>query len=295
MTPTAYCLRRTRKANTSFYYPMRLLPPPQRAAMYALYAFCREVDDVVDEIEASSAASASAHAQLAFWRQDLDRAFRQTNPQHPVAVELGRVVETFALPTAPFFDIIAGMAMDLDRQRYADMAALTLYCQRVAVAVGQIALPIFCANQKKAGWWDPLAHHLGMAFQLTNILRDIKEDGQRGRIYLPQTALQAHGVAEETLLCAQWSPALGRVLAQLGHEAETHFHHADRLLQTEKKAHDGTLPPGLLPIQMMSHLYHRYLIDLKNRRYDSLTRPVRLSTATKLAVILQVWVQERIF
>ncbi|MBF0453281.1 MAG: presqualene diphosphate synthase HpnD [Magnetococcales bacterium] len=286
MTPAAYCRDRTLKANSSFYYPIRLLSPPRRAAMYALYAFCREVDDTVDE----GGDPEQARERLNHWRDDLNRAFARTNPEHPVCQELAQAIQLFKLPTQPFHDIIDGMEMDLDQPTFKDQEALSDYCHKVAVAVGLITLPIFCrerpispAQQAK---WDQFAFHLGMAFQLTNILRDIKEDGERGRVYIPQNLLLANGLKTEDILAGRWSEPLGRALTELGALAETHFQAGEGLIQDKKER------KCLFPALVMSAIYHRYLTLLKARKFDSLTRPVQLTSVKKLILTLRFWLKE---
>jgi 15-cis-phytoene synthase len=289
MTPDAYCRKRTLESKTSFYYPIMLLPAPSRAAMYALYAFCREVDDVVDEEKSLD----KARKQLAFWREDLDRAVAHSNPEHPVSIELSLAIQAFALPTSPLYDIIDGMEMDLNQQRYKDQEELTVYCSKVAVAVGLIAVHIFCFgkadNNLDSERKNRFANHLGMAFQLTNILRDIKEDAQRGRIYIPQSLLTAHGVTESQILTGEWNQTLAEALAQLGAEAEHHFQAADAML--EDRAERNCLFPALL----MSGIYHRYLTTIEQLKFDTLSQPVKLSSAKKLALTIKIWLKERVF
>ncbi len=289
MTPAAYCRKRTVQSKTSFHYPIKLLPPPSRAAMYALYAFCREVDDVVDEEKEPQ----RARELLAFWRRDLDRAVAADSPAHPVSKELARAIKDFSLPTAPFYQIIDGMEMDLNQQRFKDMDELTLYCQRVAVAVGLIAVHIFCFdkgqnlfdNDRK----ERFANHLGMAFQLTNILRDVKEDAGRGRVYIPQSLLTQYDLPESDILEGRWSRPLAQALSSLGDEAQRHYQAGDALI-TDKAQRNC-----LFPAMLMSGIYHHYLITIRERDFDSVAAPVKLSSMTKLALTIKIWLKERVF
>ena len=178
MTPDEYCRQKAAQSGSSFYYSFLFLPPPKRNAITALYAFCREVDDVVDEVPDPGV----ARTKLAWWRQEIARAFDGT-PQHPVAQALAPVVREFALPLDQFQTILDGMAMDLEQSRYLDFSALELYCHRVAGVVGLMSAEIFGYTDPKAKGY---ARDLGVAFQLTNICRDVGEDARRGRIYLPQ-------------------------------------------------------------------------------------------------------------
>ena len=192
MTPDAYCENKAAQSGSSFYYSFRLLPPLRRRAITALYAFCREVDDVVDGVQDPGV----AQMKLAWWRQEIARAYAG-NAQHPVALALAPVVAEYALPQAELQEIIDGMQMDLGQARYADFDALLAYCHKVAGVVGMLSARIF-------GYDDPAtpgyAHDLGVAFQLTNIVRDVGEDARRGRLYLPLDDLARFGVAPAAIL-----------------------------------------------------------------------------------------------
>ena len=286
VTPRDYCRDRTRRARSSFYLPLFFLSPDRRTAMYALYAFCREVDDIVDRDPPEE----TARVQLARWRDELTAAFAG-RPQHPVAVELARVRPLFRLPTEPFFAIIDGMEMDLDRRRYPDLATLTLYCRRVAVAVGELAMAIFCHGRAGAPpdpeWAGRFAHHLGMAFQLTNILRDVAEDARMGRIYLPGDALHAAGVTETAILAGHWSPALGRVMADLAATAEDHYRQAEAMA--------GSLAERriLMPALVMSGIYRAQLQRLRDGGFRRIGDPPTLSLPARLWAVGRTWLQAR--
>ena len=182
MTPDAYCRQRAAASGSSFYYSFLFLAPERRNAILALYAFCREVDDVVDEVSDPGV----ARAKLAWWAQELERVYRG-EPQHPVGKALAPVVRTYALEKSQLVEILEGMSMDLDYNRYPDFPTLQVYCHRVAGIVGLLSARIF-------GYTDvrtlDYAHALGLAFQLTNIIRDVGEDVRRNRIYLPLDDLQ---------------------------------------------------------------------------------------------------------
>ncbi len=202
MTPDAYCERKAAESGSSFYYSFRLLPPPRRRAITALYAFCREVDDVVDEVGDRGV----ARAKLEWWRFEVARVFGG-DAQHPVGPALAPVVREFPLPQASLQAVIDGMAMDLDHRGFDDFAALHDYCHHVAGVVGTMSASIF-------GYDDPstpgYAHDLGIAFQLTNIIRDVGEDARRGRIYLPRDELARFGVSEAALRARRAEPRLRR-------------------------------------------------------------------------------------
>ncbi|HEX9179319.1 MAG TPA: presqualene diphosphate synthase HpnD, partial [Burkholderiales bacterium] len=187
MTPDQYCQEKAAQSGSSFYYSFLFLPPEKRRAITALYAFCREVDDLVDECSDPVV----ARTKLAWWRQELAGTFAG-NPQHPVTRALAPAIERFGLPQEQFQEIIDGMEMDLDQEHYPDFRSLALYCHRVAGVVGLLSAEIFGYQDRATLRY---AHELGLAFQLTNILRDVGEDARRGRIYLPMDELAQFGVA----------------------------------------------------------------------------------------------------
>ena len=195
MTPEQYCQDKAAKSGSSFYYSFLFLPPERRRAITALYAFCREVDDVVDECTDTEL----ARTKLAWWQKEIDGTF-SGSAQHPVAQALIPVVRTFNLPQSHFQDVIDGMEMDLRYNRYPDFATLQSYCYRVAGVVGLMAAEIF-------GYRDPAtlkyAEHLGTAFQLTNIIRDVGEDARRGRVYLPIDELARFGLSATDIVHLQ--------------------------------------------------------------------------------------------
>jgi len=198
MQPDAYCQQKAAQSGSSFYRSFRFLPTARRRAITALYAFCREVDDVVDDATDVGV----ARTKLAWWRGQVAAIFGGV-PQHPVAQALQPVVAEFALNEAQLQAVIDGMAMDLEQQRYLDFAMLERYCDLVAGGVGLMSAEIF-------GYSNPAtrayARDLGIAFQLTNIIRDVGEDARRGRIYLPQDELDQFGVSAADILGARHTP-----------------------------------------------------------------------------------------
>lgn len=204
MTPDQYCEDKAAKSGSSFYYSFRFLSEDRRRAITALYAFCREVDDVVDETREEQV----ARMTLNWWRGELAALYTEA-PTHPVTRALQPHVQAMDLPQGLFGEIIDGMEMDLDQARYATFADLQRYCHRVAGVVGQLSARIF-------GHTDPrtldYAHDLGIAFQLTNIVRDVGEDARRGRIYLPVDELQRFGVPAADVLAYRESEAFGRLM-----------------------------------------------------------------------------------
>jgi phytoene synthase len=199
MTPDEYCADKAAQSGSSFYYSFRLLPPERRRAITALYAFCREVDDVVDEVSDPNV----ARVKLAWWRTEVD-AIYDGRPQHPVAIALATAARRFGLPRQHLQTVIDGMQMDLEKARYVDFVELETYCDRVAGVVGLLSAEIF--GYEEAATRD-YARKLGIAFQLTNIVRDVGEDARRGRIYLPQEDLARFAVPASDVLRARTTPA----------------------------------------------------------------------------------------
>ena len=267
MTPDEYCQQKAAASGSSFYYAFHFLPPPRRRAITALYAFCREVDDVVDEVHDE----AVAQTKLAWWRQEIARTF-DGSPQHPVAQALVPVVREFALPQEHFQTIIDGMAMDLGQTRYLDFAALELYCHRVAGVVGLLSAEIFgYTNPATRGY----ARDLGVAFQLTNICRDVGEDARRGRIYLPQEDLARFGVAASSILRAEYSPAFQSLMKFEFDRATDWYAKAIARLPAEDRKAQRT---GLV----MAAIYRTLLHEIARDGYRVLDRKTSLTPIRKL-------------
>jgi phytoene synthase len=256
MTPDDYCQQKAAQSGSSFYYSFMFLPPERRRGIVALYAFCREVDDVVDEVTDPEV----ARAKLAWWRREIAAAYDGT-PQHPVAQALQPVVARFALPQAHLQTIVDGMAMDLEQVRYPDFAGLETYCHRVAGVVGLLSAEIF--GRTEARTLD-YARDLGIAFQLTNIIRDVGEDARRGRIYLPQDELARFGVAPSTLLRAEGGDAFR---ALMGFQVERAKSWYDRAMAALPAADRRAQKTGLI----MAAIY-RTLLDEIARDSDAVLR-----------------------
>ena len=215
MTPAEYCQDKAAQSGSSFYYSFLFLPKERREAITALYAFCREVDDIADECQDRD----MALVKLEWWRQELARTFAGA-PSHPVSQALLPAIRRYDLALEQLEEIIDGMEMDLDQTRYADFKALHLYCYRVASVVGQLAATIFGHSERSTLKY---AHDLGLAFQLTNIIRDVGEDARRDRIYLPQDELARFNVSEQDILAGRESDAF-RALMQYQVERARHYY-----------------------------------------------------------------------
>lgn len=278
MTPEAYCSDLVAKSGSSFYYSFLFLPEAKRQAMMIFYAFCREVDDIVDECTDMQI----ARTKLNWWRQEIIHVFDTTyqeKPQHPVAQGLQKIVSQYDLQAIHFAEIIDGMEMDLEQNRYVDFNGLALYCYRVASAVGLITAKIL-------GYADPrteqYAKDLGMAFQLTNIIRDVGVDVQKGRIYLPLEELKRFEVKPEEILNYQDSD---RFRALMRFQAE-------RAKEYYTKAH-AMLPPGDLKNQkiglVMSAIYRTLLDEIEEENFNVLRQKISLTPVRKLWLAWKTW------
>jgi len=266
MEPDVYCEQKAAQSGSSFYRSFRFLPAARRRAITALYAFCREVDDVVDDTSDVGV----ARIKLAWWRGQVAAIFSGT-PRHPVAQALRPVVAEFALKEPQLQAVIDGMAMDLEQQRYLDFAALERYCDLVAGGVGLMSAEIF-------GYSDPAtrayARDLGIAFQLTNIIRDVGEDARRGRIYLPQDELDRFGVSAADILGARHTPGFVALMRfQVARARATY----DTALSALPAADRRAQRPGLI----MAATYRALLGAIERNDFRVLDRRVALSPLRK--------------
>jgi 15-cis-phytoene synthase len=266
MTPNEYCQEKAAKSGSSFYYAFLFLPPERRQAITALYAFCREVDDVVDECTDTSI----ARIKLAWWRTQIDALF-QGKPDHPVTQALAPFLAPFDITQSRLIAIIDGMEMDLDQTRYLDWPGLEKYCWHVAGVVGELSAGIF-------GYQDPAtlqyASKLGIAFQLTNIIRDVGDDARRGRIYLPISDLQQFGVRAADVLNSQYSENFSSLMAFEAARARTLYREAiDALPANDRRAQR----PGL----MMAAIYHALLDEIEDEKWQVLDQRISLTPIRK--------------
>ena len=278
MTPDQYCQQKAAQSGSSFYYSFLFLPSERRRAITALYAFCREVDDVVDECTDVGI----ARTKLAWWRTQAAAIYGGTPaPQHPVAQALVPVVTRFKLPQARLQEIIDGMEMDLTQRRYADFAALKLYCHRVAGVVGSLSAEIF-------GYSDPgtlnYAENLGMAFQLTNIIRDVGEDARRDRVYLPLDELARHHVTVADIMHARASDGFRQLMQFQVARALGYYRDAFELLPAADRKSQR---PGLV----MAAIYQTLLTEIRADGAQVLTQRVALTPLRKLWIAWKTWVK----
>lgn len=254
-----------------------LLPRERREAMSTLYAFCREVDDVADE---ESRPVPERQAELDRWRLDIREACRGGHPVLPVNRELQPVIRRFQLPVELFEELIRGVEMDLSIHRYENLAELERYCYRVASVVGLLSIEIFGYRQPVCREY---ARHLGLALQLTNILRDVRVDAERGRIYIPRELLLRHGVAEEEILQGRYSNRYAALATELAGRAREHYRQARQLLPREDRR-------AMLAAELMGAVYWRLLRKLEGRRFDVFgPEPTRIGKPQKIFLILRTW------
>ena len=269
----AYVESVVRRSGSSFSTAMRRLPADQRNAMFAVYAFCRQVDDIADD----PGEEADKLARLAEWRREIESLYAG-RPQHPVGRALAAPVVRFGLDKEDFLAVVDGMEMDASRVlRIADMDHLRLYCDRVACAVGRLSVRVFGIDDETGA---RVARVLGEALQLTNILRDIGEDARRDRLYLPQDLLRAHGITETDAGAVLAHPNLPGACAELAGIAQRRFDEAAAILV---KCDRRRMRPAI----MMMEAYRRIFLGLSRRGWRDLDRPVSLSRAEKLWVLLR--------
>ena len=274
MTPDEYCQRKAAASGSSFYYSFLLLPPEQRRAITALYAFCREVDDAVDE----AADPGVARAKLTWWRGEVRAAF-EGGAQHPVARALAPVVRAYRVAESHLAQIIDGMEMDLDYNRYPDFATLEVYCDRVAGVVGLLSAGIFGYTQPATLEY---ARTLGLALQLTNIIRDVGEDVRRNRIYLPLDELARFGLSSADILERREDERFERLMAfQIARARDYHDRALALLPQADRRAQRAGL--------VMGAIYRALLEEIASLRGRTLNQSVALTPMRKLWIAWRTW------
>jgi phytoene synthase len=271
-----YCAQLTRKSRSNFYYAFLFLSREKRQALYAVYAFCRSVDDVAD----GESLERDKPMLLDEWRRELDRCYEGT-ARHPITVRLAHSLQRFPIPKEHFEELIAGVEMDLTHARYPTFRELYEYCYRVAGVVGLMCIEIFGYRNPKA---KDYAVALGVALQLTNIIRDLKGDADRGRIYLPQDELARFGYREEELLRGAYTPAFSALMRFAGGRARQYFDNARQLLAEEDRR-------PLLAAEIMGAIYYRLLEKIEASQYRVFDRTITLPTSQKLWIALSIWMR----
>ena len=277
MQPLDYCREKAQTSQSNFLASFRFLSAPQRDAMTILYAYCRELDDIVDDSRDPSI----ARTTLAWWRQDLAKAYQaQATPEHPVNQALRSIHPVFRLPESELTDIINGMEMDLHHSRYATFDDLKYYCYRVAGVVGRLIARILGYTQDATLQY---AETLGLALQLTNIIRDVGEDARMGRIYLPQDELAQFGVPENSILAAQPSPQFAALMQHQFNRARDTYRQAIALLpDADKKAQKAGL--------IMASIYYALLQEIERDGLANVLRyKIRIPNPRKMRIALKTW------
>ena len=276
MTPDDYCQQKTAQSGSSFYYSFLFLPPPRRRAITAFYAFCREVDDVVDECTDLDV----ARTKLAWWRTEV-AALYEGKAKHPVALALAALLPEFNIEQARLHEIIDGMEMDLTQHRYADFSALQKYCYRVASVVGLVSAEIFGHSHP-----DTLkyAENLGMAFQLTNIIRDVGEDARRDRIYIPVDELARFNVTAADIMHARHSEAFVQLMQFQVERALNYYRDAMNFLPQQDRRSQR---PGLV----MAAIYRTLLEEIRADGMQVLNQRTSLTPLRKLWIAWRTWIK----
>ncbi len=267
MTPEQYVQQKAAASGSSFYYAFLFLPPQRRAAITAFYAFCREVDDVVDEVTDPGI----ARTKLAWWQAEVAQAFAG-QPSHPVLQALMPSVPAFGIEQEHLQSVIRGCQMDLEQTRYLDYPGLQRYCHLVAGVVGEVAARIFGQAQEAT---TAYAHKLGLAFQLTNIIRDVGEDAMRGRIYLPVSELQQFDVKAHEILQRKHSDRFVALMRFQAQRAQATYDEALALLPAEDRR---AQKPGL----MMASIYRTLLREIEAEDFRVLNQRISLTPLRKL-------------
>jgi phytoene synthase len=277
--------RLTRRSRSNFYYAFLTLPRPRREALYAVYAFCRTVDDVADLGGARGADPVAQRRELARWREDVARCYAAgPPPEHPLALKLQAAVRAFPIPREALLAIVDGVEMDLDRVVFETAEDLYPYCYRVAAAVGLCCIEIF-------GYTDPRAReyaiHLGTALQLTNIIRDVGADARAGRVYLPQEDLRKFGVTADDLREGRYAEPFVRLMV---HQAER----ARRFYRLARGSFPTADARSLVPAEIMGRIYLALLEAIEARRFRVFEERIAVPAATKVAIALRSWVAARL-
>ena len=267
-------------SKSSFYYAFNLLPEEKREAMNTVYAFCRKTDDIIDE---GNETDEIKYEKLRKWRVELERAFNG-NSDYTLLNKLGRTIHKFNIPYEPFFELLKGMEMDLQNKRYLTFDDLSLYCYRVASTVGLMCIEIFGYKHKSA---KEFAINLGIALQLTNILRDIKKDSLKGRIYLPQEDLEKFSYSEEDIFKQKYDQRFVNLMKYEVDRAERFFENATVNLDLDDKK-------AMFAARAMQHIYKRLLEKIIDAEYNIYQKNIKVSSFEKVGISLGVWAKYRL-
>ncbi|MGE3539568.1 MAG: presqualene diphosphate synthase HpnD [Candidatus Tectimicrobiota bacterium] len=276
----AYCRQITRQHAKNFYYAFLFLPPAQRDAIYTVYAFCRYCDDLADD---ATQVPTTQQTLIEDWKQELDNCYIG-KATHRITRALQQTVAQYAIPKAHFEDLIRGVEMDLTIQRYATFADLEQYCYRVASAVGLACLPIFGATQPAV---QQYARAIGIALQLTNIMRDVREDAERGRIYLPLEDLHAFHYTEADLLAQRYTAEFVALMRFQQQRALRYYHQAAACLPAAERSH-------LVAPEIMAAIYQTTLRKIVRQQYNVFRGRTTVPTLHKVLIALRVFLHIRV-
>ena len=265
----------SKKSKSSFYYAFNMLPSAKRDAMNTVYAFCRQTDDIVDE---GNDPASLKYEKLRKWRIELEKSF-SGHSEYLILNKLSSTIQKFNIPLEPFFELLKGMEMDLQKNRYLTFDDLQLYCYRVASTVGLMCVEIF--GYKHASTRD-FAINLGIALQLTNILRDIKKDAENGRIYLPQEDLKKFNYNENDILNQTYNSNFTEMMKYESDRAKEYFDKATASLNIEDKAE-------MFAARAMQHIYYKMLGKIVDVDYDVYNNNIKVSTFQKVGISVGVW------
>ena len=264
-----------KKSRSSFYYAFNLLPAEKRDAMNTVYAFCRKTDDIVDEGNESDELK---YEKLHKWRIEIEKSI-DGHSDYQLLNKLGKTISQFNIPLEPFFELVRGMEMDLQRKRYLTFEDLRLYCYRVASTVGLMCIEIFGYKHQST---KEFAINLGIALQLTNILRDIKNDAKNGRIYLPQEELVRFRYSEEEIIKNTYNSNFASLMKFEADRAKSYFDKATECLNLDDKA-------SMFAARAMQHIYYKILNKIIDADYDIYSRNIKVAKIEKVGIAVGVW------
>jgi len=270
----------SKKSKSSFYYTFSLLPANKRDAMNTVYAFCRQTDDIVDEgVEDDNI----KYEKLRKWTQEFEKSL-SGNSEYLLLNKLSKIIGRFNIPVEPFFELIKGVEMDLQKKRFSTIDDLLDYCYKVASTVGLMCIEIFGYKNNST---KNYAINLGLALQLTNILRDVKKDAQNGRIYLPSKDLNNFSYTEEELINCVYNKNFFNLMNYESNTAKGYFQKADEVLDLEDKK-------SMFAARAMQHIYARLLHKIEQKKFDVFSNQIHVSTFEKVYIALGVWAKYRL-
>lgn len=264
-------------SKSSFYYAFSLLPAPKRDAMNVVYAFCRKTDDIVDE---GNDPDDIKYERLRKWRIEFEKALKGSS-NYQLLNKVGSIIKQFNLPVEPFFELIIGMEMDLQKKRYIKFEDLVEYCYRVASTVGLMSIGIFGYKHSST---KEYAVNLGLAMQLTNILRDVKTDADNGRIYLPQEDIARFNYSEKEVLEAKYNPNFVNLMQFEAERAQGFFNRADESLDKDDKS-------SLFAARAMQKIYQKLLYKLEKEKFDVYNKNIKINKFEKGLISIGVWMK----